>query len=126
MTAAVVTVPSWGDSLEARKEVCHAQSGAGGTVLSALGFPEGVSSHPSHPAMPSCPWDCQPLPGRTGFYIYSILFPCQVTHAALRQGQMVPGTHFHPKRTQDSMLALEFPRVLEDIFLVIEDLLATS
>lgn len=92
-----------------------------GRVLSMLGFPEGVKSHQGHPAMSSCPWDhqplSQPLPGRTVFYIYSTLFPHQATHAALRQGPtLFPGAHFHPKRTQGSKHALEFPRVLEDVF----------
>lgn len=68
--------------------------------------------------MSSCPWYHQSLsqflPGRTGFYTFSTLFPHQVTHATLRWGPA--GLRFHPKRTQGSTLALGFPQVLEDIF----------
>lgn len=122
MTATVVTVPPWGESLEAKEEVYHAQSGARGGWGAPfyLSFPEGVRSHPGHTAMSSCPWDHQSLsqflPGRTGFYTYT-LFPRQVTHASLRWGPaLFPGPCFHPKRTQGSTLALGFPQVLEDIF----------
>lgn len=56
----------------------HAQKESSRSLFSTLGFPEGVRSHPGHPTMSSCPWDCQPLSGRTMFCIYSTSSPRQV------------------------------------------------